>query len=54
MRRYVIYTPSMGKHEVTARTVLHAVAALVARLGLTEQQTETVLSWSVTEQKGED
>lgn len=46
---YLIYTRHAGWHEVRAESHRHAVAALVARLGLTEEQTAQVVSWSVAE-----
>ena len=48
-RHYRIYTRTHGNHEVAAQTARHAVAAIVARLGLTEQQTEQVVKWAVAE-----
>lgn len=46
---YLIYTRHAGWHEVRAESLRHAVAALVVRLGLTEQQTAQVVSWAVAE-----
>ena len=45
-----IYTVNAGRrgiHIVTAKTRAHAVAALVARLKLTEAQTEETTRWAV-------
>ena len=48
-RRFKVYTRHNGNHEVTAESTRHAVAAIVARLGLTEQQTAQVTTWAVAE-----
>jgi len=49
MRHFRIFTRHAGRHDVEAETQRHAVAALVARLGLTESQTAQVVTWSVAE-----
>ena len=50
---YRIYTRTHGVHEVVAQTARHAVAAIVARIGLTEQETACVVKWSVVKNKEE-
>lgn len=47
MRHFLVYTKDGRRYAVTAGSTRHAVAAIVARLGLTEQQSAQVVSWSV-------
>jgi len=44
---YTVHTRRRGIYAVTAKTRAHAVAAVVARLKLTEAQTEEVTRWIV-------
>lgn len=53
MKHFSVYTAKHGKHEVVAQTARHAVAAVVARIGLTEQETACVVKWSVVKNKEE-
>jgi hypothetical protein len=48
-RHFKIHTRTLGVHDVTAQTKREAIARLVARLGLTEQQTQQVTTWAVAE-----
>lgn len=53
MKNFIVYTSKHGEHEVAAQTARHAVAAIVARIGLTEQETACVVKWSVVKDKEE-
>lgn len=53
MKHFNVYTTKYGEHEVVAQTARHAVAAVVARIGLTEQETACVVKWSVVKNKEE-
>ena len=48
---YTVHTRRRGIYAVTAKTRAHAVAALTARLGLTEAQTEETTRWAVCRDK---
>lgn len=50
---FMVYAGKRGTHEVVAQTARHAVAAVVARIGLTEQETACVVKWSVVKNKEE-
>jgi len=49
--KYVILAGKRGVYSVAAKTRAHAVAALTARLGLTEAQTEETTRWAVCRDK---
>ena len=49
--KYVILAGKRGVYGVTAKTRAHAVAALTARLKLTEEQTEETTRWAVCRDK---
>jgi hypothetical protein len=46
---YRIYTRTLGNHDVAAQTKREAIARVVARLALTEQQCQMVNTWAVAE-----
>ena len=50
---FMIYAGKRGTHKVVAQTARHAVSAIVARIGLTEQETACVVKWSVVKDKEE-
>jgi len=50
-RRFTIYTRHAGRHEVAAQTKREALAKVVARLGLTEQQCQMVNTWAISENR---
>lgn len=48
-RHYRIFTRTHGNHEIAAQTKREAVARVVARLGLDEEQCAQVNTWAVAE-----
>ncbi|MBO7686722.1 MAG: hypothetical protein J6V72_10070 [Kiritimatiellae bacterium] len=52
MRRFLVGTRGRGNFPVSAETVRHAVARVVARLKLTEEETASVVNWFVSPQDG--
>lgn len=50
---FMVYAGKRGTHKVVAQTARQAVAAVVARIGLTEQETACVVKWSVVKNKEE-
>ena len=50
MKKYTVITRRKGTHRVLALTNRHAVACIVARLGLNEQQAAEVVRWVVVEE----
>ena len=51
---YIILTGKRGVFTVKAKTNRHAVAALTARLRLTEAQTEETTRWAVVRDTPDD
>ena len=51
MKKYTVITRRKGTHHVLALTNLHAVACVVARLKLDEQQAIEVVNWIVVEEE---
>ena len=54
MRAFTIYTRHHGNHEVKAETARQAVACVVARLKLTEQEAAQVIRWAVSSERAAD
>ena len=50
-RHFKVFTRTHGTQSVSAQTARHAVAAIVARLGLDEKETAQVVRWAVTEER---
>ena len=48
-RPFVVYARNRGRHAVRAHSARHAVAAVVARLKLSEREAVETCAWCVTE-----
>jgi len=51
MRHFTIYTRKYGNQKVKAETARQAIACIVARLKLTEQEAMQVIRWAVSTDK---
>ena len=51
MKKYRVYTRTHGNHDVEACTSRQAVACVVARLRLSEEEARKAIGWAVSANK---